>query len=147
MRRSISDRATAIDVEIYRRKSDGRAESVAATRVPVADFSVGPPGHLHCLSYRLYDSGSRMGTRHGIVNIRVKRLSVPAPMKELGKGGKAVDDAASGSDGSCCGGVAKEGKVPSAAVAGVSAAPAGVVMGFPVGFNATGKANGKGRSA
>jgi hypothetical protein len=53
LRVTVSDRATAIDVEIYRRKSDGRAESVAATRVPVADFSVGPPGHLHCLSYRL----------------------------------------------------------------------------------------------
>ncbi|XP_051184179.1 uncharacterized protein [Lolium perenne] len=144
LRVTVSDRATAIDVEIYRRKSDGRAESVAATRVPVADFSVGPPGHLHCLSYRLYDSGSRMGTRNGVINIRVKRLSGAAPTKELGKGGKTVDDAASGSDGSCCGGVAKEGKVPSAAVAGVAAAPAGVVMGFPVGFNAAGQPNGKG---
>jgi hypothetical protein len=136
---TVSDRAAAIDVEIYRRRSDGRAESVASSRVPVADFSVGPPGHLHCLSYRLFDSGSRMKTRNGIVNIRVKRLNGAGapPPKELGKGGKTVgDDAPSGSDGSCCGGgVAKEGKVPS------TSAPAGAVMGYPVGFN--GAANGK----
>jgi hypothetical protein len=37
-----------------------------------------------------------MGTRNGIVNIRVKRLSGPASMKELGKGGKTVDDAGVG---------------------------------------------------
>ena len=69
VRVTVSDRAAAIDVEIYRRKSDGRAESVASARVPVEDFSWSPLGHLHCLSYRLFDSGSMMKARNGIVNM------------------------------------------------------------------------------
>uniref|UniRef100_A0ACD5XUS3 Uncharacterized protein n=1 Tax=Avena sativa TaxID=4498 RepID=A0ACD5XUS3_AVESA len=140
---TVSERAPSIDVEIRRRRSDGREESVAAARVPVADFSCCPPGYLHCLSYRLFDSGSPIQTRNGIVNIRVKRMNGAAP-PSTGKGGKTVDQAASGSDDSCCGSVAKEGKVTSASAA---AAPAGVVMGFPVGYNpgaAAGQVNGKG---
>ncbi|CAM0952559.1 unnamed protein product [Alopecurus aequalis] len=146
VRVTVSGRAPAIDLEIYRRRSDGRDESVAAARVPVADFSTCPPGYLHCLSYRLFDSGSRLRTRNGIVNIRVKRLNgaAPVPASESGKGGKAVDDAASGSGDSCCGGVAKESKVPPASAAAAAPAPAGAVMGYPVGFNAAGQANGKG---
>uniref|UniRef100_A0ACD5XUG3 Uncharacterized protein n=1 Tax=Avena sativa TaxID=4498 RepID=A0ACD5XUG3_AVESA len=139
-----SERAAAIDVEICRVSSDGRKESVAAARVPVADFSCCPPGYLHCLSYRLFDSGSRMQTRNGIVNIRVRRLTgVAPPGSELEKGGKAVDDdAASGSGDSCCGGDAKDGKMLSASAA-AAPAPAGVVMGYPVGYNPGGQANGK----
>ncbi|CAM0952557.1 unnamed protein product [Alopecurus aequalis] len=145
VRVTVSGRAAAIDVDIYRRRSDGRVESVASARVPVEDFTCCPPGYLHCLSYRLFDSGSRMKTRNGIVNIRVRRLTGagPVPPSEFGKGGKVVDDAASGSGDSCCGGSAsKEGKVPSASAATV--APAGAVMGYPVGLNAAGQANGKG---
>uniref|UniRef100_A0ACD5Y2Z7 Uncharacterized protein n=1 Tax=Avena sativa TaxID=4498 RepID=A0ACD5Y2Z7_AVESA len=142
VRVTVSERAAAIEVEIKRRRSDGSEESVAAARVPVADFSCCPPGYLHCLSYRLFDSGYKMQTRNGIVNIRVKRLNGAAP-PSTGKGGKTVDEAASGSDDSCCGNVAKDGKVPSTSAA---AAPAGVVMGFPVGFNAAaGQVNGKGQ--
>jgi hypothetical protein len=129
--------ARGIDVEICRSSSGGgRGESVAAVRVPVADFSVGPPGHLHCLSYRLHDTGAMRG-RNGIVNITVKRLggkaSVPAPVV-----GKAVDAGASGSgSSSSCYGAGDQGTV----------AAAGVAIGYPVGidfFSATGHAGGKG---
>ncbi|XP_003576757.1 BON1-associated protein 2 [Brachypodium distachyon] len=138
--------SSAIDVEICRTRGDGRVESVASARVPVADFGVGPPGHLHCLSYRLFDSGSRMTSRNGVVNIRVKRLDGCAPPGaiegKLAGNGKAAVDGDCGTSGgsgggSCCGvNVAEQGKVQSA--------PAGVVMGFPVGYSADGQASGKG---
>jgi hypothetical protein len=122
-----------IDVEICRSSSGGgRGESVAAVRVPVADFSVGPLGYLHCLSYRLHDTGAKRG-RNGIVNITVKRLGgkacVPAPVV-----GKAVDADASGSGSSSCYGAGDQGTVPAA----------GVAIGYPVGidFSATGHAGG-----
>ncbi|KAM3259104.1 hypothetical protein ACQJBY_050726 [Aegilops geniculata] len=124
-----------IDVVICRRR-----ESVAKASVPVADFSVGPPGHLHCLSYRLFDAKSSTKSRNGIVNITVKRLDGVAVPHGKGKGGKAVEDAASGTGDSCCGGVADKGKVPPAA----ALAPAGAVMGYPVEFSAAGQAKGKG---
>ncbi|XP_037441684.1 BON1-associated protein 2-like, partial [Triticum dicoccoides] len=114
-------------------------DSVAAARVPVADFSVGPPGHLHCLSYRLLDTESVTKRRNGIVNITVKRLD---GAQAKGKGGKDVEEAASGTGYSCCGGVAEEGKVSIAAA--TAAAPAGAVIGYPVEFYAAGQANGKG---
>lgn len=134
-----------LDVEICRTRSSGRVESVAAARVPTEDFTVGPPGHLHCLSYRLFDrSLGPIPHRNGIVNITVKRLDgqgkAPAPPGEgkapVPAAGKAVDAGASASSGSCCG-VAEE-------VKPTADAPAGVVMGYPVGFSATGLANGKG---
>ncbi|XBH71515.1 uncharacterized protein [Aegilops tauschii subsp. strangulata] len=127
-----------IHVVICRQSGDGSTDSVAAARVPVADFSVGPPGHLHCLSYRLLDTGSVTKRRNGIVNITVKRLD---GAQARGKGGKAVEEAASGTGDSCCGGVAEEGKVSAAAT---RAAPAGAVIGYPVEFSAAGQANGKG---
>ena len=127
--------APALDVEICRARAGGgrpAAEPVAAARVPVEDFTVGPPGHLHCLSYRLFDSGGRCGARgrNGIVNITVRRLdgappaqgkaTAPAPAA-----GKAVDAAGPSGSGVSC----------SAAAAGLEkpAAPAGAVMGYPVG--------------
>ncbi|XP_044952569.1 uncharacterized protein LOC123402695 [Hordeum vulgare subsp. vulgare] len=61
----------AIYLEIYCQKHD---EPVAATRVPVGDFNALPPGELHCLSYRLFDTGPAAGSRNGVVNITVKRL-------------------------------------------------------------------------
>ncbi|KAF7073760.1 hypothetical protein CFC21_078705 [Triticum aestivum] len=128
----------AIDVVICRRR-----ESVAEASVAVADFSVGPPGHLHCLSYRLFDAKSLTRNRNGIVNITVKRLDGAAVPRGEGKGGKAVEDAASGTGDSCCGGVADKGKVPLAA----APAPAGAVMGYPVEFSVAGQANGKGRTS
>ncbi|KAF0924351.1 hypothetical protein E2562_010033 [Oryza meyeriana var. granulata] len=112
-------------VEICRRRSNGRVETVAAARVPVGDFTVGPPGHLHCLSYRLFDAaGSRPSRRrNGIINITVRRTDVkytaPPPPPPV----KAMNAGASGSGGSCYG-----------------AAPAGAAMGYPVGFTADGKA-------
>ncbi|OEL19781.1 hypothetical protein BAE44_0019201 [Dichanthelium oligosanthes] len=128
--------APALDVEICRARGGGgvggRAEPVAAARVPVEDFTVGPPGHLHCLSYRLFDSGCcGVRRRNGIVNITVKRLD-GAPPAAVGKaavppaaGKKAVDAAGpSGSRVSCSGAAAVEGK---------PAAPAGAVMGYPLG--------------
>ncbi|CAN6175082.1 unnamed protein product [Urochloa humidicola] len=123
--------APALDVEICRAHGGGRpAEPVAAARVPVEDFTVGPPGHLHCLSYRLFDSGcSGVRRRNGIVNITVKRLDGAPPAE--GKAapapavGKAVYDAGpSGSGVSCAGAAAGLGK---------PAAPAGAVMGYPLG--------------
>jgi hypothetical protein len=125
-----------LDVEICRAHAGGMSEPVAAARVPVEDFTVGPPGHLHCLSYRLFGSAARgmMQRRNGIVNITVKRLDGVAPLPAEGKamfppaaaGPKARVDAggASGS-GSCCGAAAVE--------QGKPAAPAGAVMGYPVG--------------
>lgn len=138
--------ARAIDVEICRSNGNcgggrGRGESVAAARVPVEDFSVGPPGHLHCLSYRLHDTGGMRG-RNGIVNITVKRIggeggkapkseascssSLPAPAM-----GKVVDGAGASGSGSCC---------------AVGDPAAGVVIGYPVGidFSGAGHAGGKG---
>ncbi|RLN34868.1 hypothetical protein C2845_PM03G03910 [Panicum miliaceum] len=124
--------APALDVEICRARAGGgrpAAEPVAAARVPVEDFTVGPPGHLHCLSYRLFDAG-RCGERrrNGIVNITVRRLDgapqargkAPAP-----PAGKAVDAPGPSGSGVSC----------SAAAAGLGkpAAPAGAVMGYPVG--------------
>ncbi|XP_044948400.1 BON1-associated protein 1-like [Hordeum vulgare subsp. vulgare] len=135
VRVTVSTHAKAIDVEIHRRQ-----EPVAAASVPVADFSVGPPGHLHCLSYRLFDTRSGISSRNGIVNITVKRLDGAAVPRGEGKGGKTVEEAASGSGDSCCGGLADKGKAPPAA----AAAPAGAVMGYPVEFSAAGQANGKG---
>ncbi|GJM99314.1 hypothetical protein PR202_ga16404 [Eleusine coracana subsp. coracana] len=139
--------ARAIDVEICRSSGKGggaRGESVAAARVPVEDFSVGPPGYLHCLSYRLHDTGGMRG-RNGIVNITVKRIGdegkasaaegkppvMPAAM------GKPVGDAGASGSGSCY----DHGKP----VAAVPAAP-GVVIGYPVGidFSGAGHAGGKG---
>ncbi|PAN13465.1 hypothetical protein PAHAL_2G338700 [Panicum hallii] len=125
--------APALDVEICRTRagSGGRpaAEPVAAARVPVEDFTVGPPGHLHCLSYRLFDSGrSGVRRRNGIVNLTVRRIDGAPPAQ--GKAppplaGKAVDAAGpSGSGVSCCAAAAGLGK---------PAAPAGAVMGYPVG--------------
>ncbi|XBH93606.1 hypothetical protein VPH35_084507 [Triticum aestivum] len=111
----------AIHVEICRQRRDGPTKPVAAARAPVADFSVGPPGHLHCLSYGLLDIKSVTNRRNGIVNIT---------------------EAASGTGDSCCGGVAEEGKVSIAAA--MAAAPAGAVIGYPVEFSTAGKANGKG---
>ncbi|KAF7060070.1 hypothetical protein CFC21_066890 [Triticum aestivum] len=125
----------AIGVVIYRRQ-----EPVAKASVPVADFSVGPPGHLHCLSYRLFDAKSLTKSRNGIVNITVKRLDGAAVPRGKGKGGKAVEDAASGTGDSCCGGFAVDGKVPTT----TAPAPAGAVMGYPVEFSAAGQAKGKG---
>lgn len=122
--------APALDVEICRARGGGRpAEPVAAARVPVEDFTVGPPGHLHCLSYRLFDSGC-CGRRNGIVNITVKSLD-GAPGVAAGKAaavpvsGKAVDTAGPSGSGASC----------SAAAAGLGkpAAPAGAVMGYPLG--------------
>ncbi|KAG8057486.1 hypothetical protein GUJ93_ZPchr0002g25504 [Zizania palustris] len=122
-----------LDVEICRRRPNGKAESVAAARVPVGDFTVGPPGHLHCLSYRLSDAGSTTSSarRNGIVNITVKRTDItyiaPPPPREgrapVPAAGKAMDAGASGSgsDGSCYG-----------------VAPAGTAMGYPIGFSADG---------
>ena len=124
--------APALDAEICRARAGGgrpAAEPVAAARVPVEDFTVGPPGHLHCLSYRLFDSG-RCGVRgrNGIVNITVRRLdgAPPAQGKATAPAaGKAVDAAApSGSGVSCSAAAASLGK---------PAAPAGAVMGYPVG--------------
>ncbi|KAG0544548.1 hypothetical protein BDA96_02G285000 [Sorghum bicolor] len=124
-----------LDVEICRAHAGGKSETVAAARVPVEDFTVGPPGHLHCLSYRLFGSAERgmMRRRNGIVNITVKRLDGVAPLPAEGKAvfppaatGKAVVDAAGASgSGSCCGAAAVE--------QGKPAAPAGAVMGYPVG--------------
>ncbi|KAL5201277.1 hypothetical protein ABZP36_035631 [Zizania latifolia] len=121
-----------LDVEICRRRSNGKVESVAAALVPVGDFTVGPPGHLHCLSYRLFDAGSssRSARRNGIVNITVKRTDItyiaPPPPREgrvpVPAAGKAMDAGASGSGGSCYG-----------------VAPAGTAMGYPIGFSADGK--------
>ncbi|CAN6205268.1 unnamed protein product [Urochloa humidicola] len=125
--------APALDVEICRARGGGRpAEPVAAARVPVEDFTVGPPGHLHCLSYRLFDSGCcGVRRRNGIVNITVKRLDGAPPPAEgkkaamPGVAGKGVDAAGtSGSGVSCAGAAAAEGK---------PAAPAGAVMGYPLG--------------
>ncbi|RCV12602.1 hypothetical protein SEVIR_2G292400v4 [Setaria viridis] len=124
--------APALDVEICCARGGGRpAEPVAAARVPVEDFTVGPPGHLHCLSYRLFDSGScGIRRRNGIVNITVRRLD-GAPVGAAGKAaavpaaGKAVGAAGpSGSGASCSGAAAGLGK---------PAAPAGAVMGYPLG--------------
>ncbi|KAJ1290505.1 hypothetical protein BS78_02G249100 [Paspalum vaginatum] len=117
-----------LDVEICRARGGGRGrtESVAAARVPVEDFTVGPPGHLHCLSYRLFDSRSGVQRRNGIVNLTVKRIDGVRPAEGKARvpaAGKAVDYAGgSASGGSCCGAAAEQGK-PSA--------PAGTVMGYP----------------
>ncbi|CAN6218457.1 unnamed protein product [Urochloa humidicola] len=125
--------APALDVEICRARGGGRpAEPVAAARVPVEDFTVGPSGHLHCLSYRLFDSGccGQVRRRNGIVNITVRRLDGAPPPAEgkaavMGVAGKGVDVAGpSGSGVSCAGAAAGLGK-PSA--------PAGAVMGYPLG--------------
>ncbi|CAL5087229.1 unnamed protein product [Urochloa decumbens] len=128
--------APALDVEICRARGGGRpAEPVAAARVPVEDFTVGPPGHLHCLSYRLFDSGCRgVRRRNGILNISVKRLDgAPPPAvgkaaaaPVLGVAGKAVDAAGPSGSGVSCAGAAK-------AAEGKPAAPAGAVMGYPLG--------------
>ncbi|WVZ65631.1 hypothetical protein U9M48_014961 [Paspalum notatum var. saurae] len=120
-----------LDVEICRARGGGgagggRAEPVAAARVPVEDFSVGPPGHLHCLSYRLFNSACGVQRRNGIVNITVKRIDGVLPAARLtAAGGKAVDYYAAGSassGGSCCVAAAEQGK---------PAAPVGTVMGYP----------------
>uniref|UniRef100_A0A0E0M3M7 C2 domain-containing protein n=1 Tax=Oryza punctata TaxID=4537 RepID=A0A0E0M3M7_ORYPU len=113
--------ARGMDVEICRRRSNGQVETVATASVPVGDFTVGPPGHLHCLSYRLFDASGCRTRRNGIVNITVRRTDVKytAPPSEK----SPVYAGASGSGGSCYG-------VP----------PAGAAMGFPVGFTAGGKA-------
>ncbi|KAI4989294.1 hypothetical protein ZWY2020_036611 [Hordeum vulgare] len=71
---TVPERTRTIDVEIYRQRGDGQYGHVAAALVPVADFSGGPPGHLHCLSYRMFDTGVMIHNRNGIVNITVKRL-------------------------------------------------------------------------
>ena len=72
--------------------------------------------------------------RNGIVNITVKRLDGVAPLPAAeGKamfppptaGKKAVDAAGASGSGSCCGAAAVE--------QGKHAAPAGAVMGYPVG--------------
>ncbi|XP_062199577.1 BON1-associated protein 2-like [Phragmites australis] len=118
--------ARALDVEICRAQSGGRVESVAEARVPVEDFTVGPPGHLHCLSYRLFDTGG-LRRRNGIVNITVKRLdgAAPAEGKALVPATGKAADSGPGTSGSCCGVAADQGK---------TAPPTGVVMGYPVGF-------------
>ncbi|KAE8801728.1 BON1-associated protein 2-like [Hordeum vulgare] len=67
----------AIYLEIYCENLDGRHEPVAATRIPVRDFLVLPPGGLHRLSYRLFDTGPATGNKNGIVNMTVKRLDGP----------------------------------------------------------------------
>ncbi|KAK3129653.1 hypothetical protein QOZ80_6BG0482880 [Eleusine coracana subsp. coracana] len=133
--------ARAIDVEICR-SSGGRGESVAAARVPVEDFSVGPPGYLHCLSYRLHDTGGMRG-RNGIVNITVKRIvgegkAPAAEGKMMPAMGKPVGDAGASGSGSCY----DHGKP----IAAVPPAAAGVVIGYPVGidFSVAGHAGGKG---
>ncbi|XP_062194579.1 uncharacterized protein LOC133897773 [Phragmites australis] len=129
--------ARGLDVEICRSQSGDRVESVAAARVPVEDFTVGQLGHLHCLSYRLFDTGRGLRRRNGIVNITVKRLDggeggVPPAKAPLPATHKAVDSSP-GMSGSCCG-VAADQEKPAA----------GVVIGYPVGFSATGHADGKG---
>ncbi|KAL6601715.1 hypothetical protein ACP70R_044935 [Stipagrostis hirtigluma subsp. patula] len=136
--------ARGLDVEIWRaRGGGGREEAVAAAWVPAEDFTVGPPGHLHCLSYRLFDTVVGVRRRNGIVNINVRRLDgegkaaagppgkAPAPPAVAGK---AVEDAGASGSGSCCGVAALD--------QGKTAAPAGAVMGFPVGFSADGHVGG-----
>lgn len=117
-----------LDVEVCRARAGGQSEPVAAARVPVEDFTVGPPGHLHCLSYRLFHSAGGMQRRNGIVNITVKRLDGGAPPVEgkamFRSAAKAVDAAGASGSGSCCGAAVEQGK---------PAAPAGAVMGYPVG--------------
>ncbi|XP_037441685.1 BON1-associated protein 2-like [Triticum dicoccoides] len=95
VRVTVPKQSRTIDVEIYRQRGDGRQEFVAAALVPVADFRAGPPGHLHCLSYRLFDTGLMMKTRNGIVNITVKRLDGAQASATAGerKGSKAAEDA------------------------------------------------------
>uniref|UniRef100_A0A0E0EU16 C2 domain-containing protein n=1 Tax=Oryza meridionalis TaxID=40149 RepID=A0A0E0EU16_9ORYZ len=125
LRVALPEGARWLDVEICRRRPNGQVEAVAAASVPVGDFTVGPPGHLHCLSYRLFDASGCRTRRNGIVNITVRRTDAkytappppPPPVKAPAYAG------ASGSGGSCYG-------VP----------PAGAAMGFPVGFTANGKA-------
>uniref|UniRef100_A0A0D9XFV5 C2 domain-containing protein n=1 Tax=Leersia perrieri TaxID=77586 RepID=A0A0D9XFV5_9ORYZ len=135
---SIPAGVSGFGVEICRRRSSGRVETVAAAFVPVGDFTVGPPGHLHCLSYRLFNAGEdgcRKRRRNGIVNITVRRTDVKyafpaAAAVPIGEGKKgsvsaaaaAMNGGASGSGGgSSC---------------GAAAAPAGAAMGYPVGFTA-----------
>ncbi|XP_040244433.1 LOW QUALITY PROTEIN: BON1-associated protein 2 [Aegilops tauschii subsp. strangulata] len=96
VRVTVPEQSRTIDVEIYGQRGDGRQEFVAAALVPVADFRAGPPGHLHCLSYRLFDTGFMLKTRNGIVNITVKRLdgAQASATAGEGKGAKAAEDAA-----------------------------------------------------
>ncbi|KAF8700954.1 hypothetical protein HU200_033840 [Digitaria exilis] len=119
----------ALDVEICRARAGGReTETVAAARVPVEDFTVGPPGHLHCLSYRLVGSGCLPGP-NGIVNITVRRLDGAQPAygkaSAVPAAGKAVDAAGPSWSGVSCS--------RAAAALGKPAAPAGAVMGYPAG--------------
>ncbi|OEL23808.1 hypothetical protein BAE44_0015172 [Dichanthelium oligosanthes] len=80
--------APALDVEICRARGGGgdggRAEPVAAACIPIEDFTMGPSGHLHCLSYWLIDSGCcRVCCRNGIVNITMKGLDSAPTMRTL----------------------------------------------------------------
>ncbi|XP_020114732.1 BON1-associated protein 2-like [Ananas comosus] len=65
--------ARSIRVEVGCRKQHGGTVPVpvAAAAVPVAEFSHGPAGYLHLLSYRLRDGEGR---RNGIVNFSVRRV-------------------------------------------------------------------------
>ncbi|KAL6846729.1 hypothetical protein ACP4OV_024177 [Aristida adscensionis] len=139
VRVSLPAGARGLDVEICRARRGGgggvrSSESVAAARVPVEDFTVGPPGHLHCLSYRLFDAATGVRRRNGVVNITVRRVDgggggsrAPAPGKKaaMPATGKKAACAGPGTSGSCCGVAAVE--------HGKAAAPAGTVMGFPSG--------------
>jgi hypothetical protein len=65
---------TSLEVTVVLGKSFHGAYAVVQTpvvrrHVPVAGFSVGPSGHLHCLIYRLHDTGGMHGR-----NITAKML-------------------------------------------------------------------------
>ncbi|KAJ3692723.1 hypothetical protein LUZ60_011818 [Juncus effusus] len=79
--------AGLIQVEVGKRSNQVGSANVhiAAAKIPVSDFSYGPIGYKHFLSYRLRDNEGRA---NGIVNLCVRRLgsngeeaySVPAPV-------------------------------------------------------------------
>lgn len=63
--------ARSILIEVGCGKRHRGTVPVAAAAVPVAEFSHGPAGFLHLLSYRLRDGEGR---RNGIVNFSVRRV-------------------------------------------------------------------------
>ncbi|XP_078174085.1 BON1-associated protein 2-like [Carex rostrata] len=62
-----------IQVDVTKRKHGdaSNAVHVAGVKVPLSDFSYGPAGYKHFLSYRLRD---QEGRGNGIVNLCVRRL-------------------------------------------------------------------------
>ncbi|KAJ3690675.1 hypothetical protein LUZ61_019839 [Rhynchospora tenuis] len=62
-----------IQVDVAKRRHGDATNSVhiAGAKVPMSDFSYGPIGYKHFLSYRLRD---QEGRSNGIVNLCVKRL-------------------------------------------------------------------------